>query len=162
MKDIPKIVNLEELLGIVEAARLDGRKIVFSNGCFDLLHVGHVRYLKGARKEGDLLITAVNDDRSVRRLKGPGRPLMPAADRAEILAALECTDYVVVFEGETVDELLKSLRPDVHAKGTDYTPESVPERETVLAYGGRISIVGDSKDRSTRSYLKKLRSQGES
>lgn len=162
MKDIPKIVNLEELLGIVEAARLDGRKIVFSNGCFDLLHVGHVRYLKGARKEGDLLITAVNDDRSVRRLKGPGRPLMPAADRAEILAALECTDYVVVFEGETVDELLKSLRPDVHAKGTDYTPESVPERETVLAYGGRIAIVGDSKDRSTRSYLKKLRSQGES
>jgi D-glycero-beta-D-manno-heptose 1-phosphate adenylyltransferase len=162
MKHASKIVVLEELSRIVKQARSEGLRIVFSNGCFDLLHVGHVRYLEGARREGDLLITAVNDDSSVRRLKGPGRPLMPASERAEILAALECTDYIVVFKDETVDGLLKALRPDVHAKGTDYTPESVPERETVLSYGGRIAIVGDPKERSTRSYLEKLRSQGES
>ncbi len=161
MKHAPKIVVLEELSRIVKEARSEGLRIVFSNGCFDLLHVGHVRYLEGARREGDLLITAVNDDSSVRRLKGPGRPLMPASERAEILAALECTNYIVVFKDETVDELLRTLRPDVHAKGTDYTPESVPERETVLAYGGRIAIVGDPKERSTRTYLEKLRSQGE-
>lgn len=161
MKHAPKIVVLEELSRIVKEARSEGLRIVFSNGCFDLLHVGHVRYLEGARREGDLLITAVNDDSSVRRLKGPGRPLMPASERAEILAALECTDYIVVFKDETVDELLRTLRPDVHAKGTDYTPESVPERETVLSYGGRIAIVGDPKERSTRTYLEKLRSQGE-
>lgn len=161
MKHAPKIVVLEELSRIVKEARSEGLRIVFSNGCFDLLHVGHVRYLEGARREGDLLITAVNDDSSVRRLKGPGRPLMPASERAEILAALECTNYIVVFKDETVDELLRTLRPDVHAKGTDYTPESVPERETVLSYGGRIAIVGDPKERSTRTYLEKLRSQGE-
>lgn len=161
MMHAPKIVVLEELSRIVKEARSEGLRIVFSNGCFDLLHVGHVRYLEGARREGDLLITAVNDDSSVRRLKGPGRPLMPASERAEILAALECTNYIVVFKDETVDELLRTLRPDVHAKGTDYTPESVPERETVLSYGGRIAIVGDPKERSTRTYLEKLRSQGE-
>lgn len=161
MKHAPKIVVLEELSRIVKEARSEGLRIVFSNGCFDLLHVGHVRYLEGARREGDLLITAVNDDSSVRRLKGPGRPLMPASERAEILAALECTNYIVVFKDETVDELLRTLRPDVHAKGTDYTPESVPERKTVLSYGGRIAIVGDPKERSTRTYLEKLRSQGE-
>jgi D-glycero-beta-D-manno-heptose 1-phosphate adenylyltransferase len=162
MKHASKIVVLEELSRIVRQARSEGLRIVLSNGCFDLLHVGHVRYLEGAQREGDLLITAVNDDSSVRRLKGPGRPLMPASERAEILAALECTDYIVVFKDETVDGLLKALRPDVHAKGTDYTPESVPERDTVLSYGGRIAIVGDPKERSTRSYLEKLRSQGES
>lgn len=131
--------------------------MVLANGCFDLLHVGHIRYLEGARQEGDVLVVAINSDRAVRRLKGPGRPLTPQHERAEILSALSCVDYVVIFNDLTVDPLLRQLRPDVHAKGTDYTKETVPERETVLSTGGRIAIVGDPKDHSTRDLLRKVR-----
>ena len=127
--------------------------MVLANGCFDLLHVGHVRYLEGARALGDLLIVGVNSDAAVRRLKGPGRPLMPASERAEILAALRAVDHVVVFDEETADGLVALLRPAVHAKGTDYTPESVPERGAVLAAGGRVAIVGDAKRHSTRDVI---------
>jgi rfaE bifunctional protein nucleotidyltransferase chain/domain len=137
----------------VAKARAAGRTIAFANGCFDLLHVGHVRYLQGAAAEGDRLIVAINDDESVRRLKGAGRPILPAADRAELVASVRGVDYVVVFEGETVAPLLELLQPDVHCKGTDYTADTVPERETVRAYGGRIAIVGDPKRHSTRELL---------
>ena len=136
--------------------RAAGRTIAFANGCFDLLHVGHVRYLQGAAAEGDRLIVAVNDDESVRRLKGAGRPILAAADRAEIVASVRGVDYVVVFDGETVAPLLELLRPDVHCKGTDYTVDTVPERETVRAYGGRIAIVGDPKRHSTRELLSRV------
>jgi rfaE bifunctional protein nucleotidyltransferase chain/domain len=136
--------------------RAAGCTIAFANGCFDLLHVGHVRYLQGAAAEGDRLIVAVNDDESVRRLKGAGRPILPAADRAEIVASVRGVDYVVVFDGETVAPLLELLRPDVHCKGTDYTVDTVPERETVRAYGGRIAIVGDPKRHSTRELLSRV------
>ncbi len=151
-----KLKTLPELKEIAAQARRAGRTIVFGNGCFDLLHVGHIRYLQGARELGDILILALNGDRSVRNLKGPGRPVMPELERAEILAALECVDYIVVFNDATVDGLLNELRPDVHAKGTDYRVETVPERETVLSYGGKIAIVGDSKEHSTREYLKRI------
>jgi D-glycero-beta-D-manno-heptose 1-phosphate adenylyltransferase len=136
--------------------RAAGRTIAFANGCFDLLHVGHVRYLQGAAAECDRLVVAVNDDESVRRLKGPGRPILPAADRAEIVASVRGVDYVVVFDGDTVAPLLELLRPDVHCKGTDYTVDTVPERETVRAYGGRIAIVGDPKSHSTRELLSRV------
>lgn len=139
--------------------RAAGCTIAFANGCFDLLHVGHVRYLQGAAAEGDRLIVAVNDDESVRRLKGAGRagrPILPAADRAEIVASVRGVDYVVIFDGETVAPLLELLRPDVHCKGTDYTVDTVPERETVRAYGGRIAIVGDPKRHSTRELLSRV------
>jgi D-glycero-beta-D-manno-heptose 1-phosphate adenylyltransferase len=136
--------------------RAAGCTIAFANGCFDLLHVGHVRYLQGAAAEGDRLVVAVNDDESVRRLKGAGRPILPAADRAEIVASVRGVDYVVVFDGDTVAPLLELLRPDVHCKGTDYTVDTVPERETVRAYGGRIAIVGDPKSHSTRELLSRV------
>ena len=151
-----KLKTLPELREIAAQARGAGQTIVFGNGCFDLLHVGHIRYLQGARELGDTLIIALNGDRSVRNLKGPGRPVMPEMERAEILAALECVDYIVVFNDATVDGLLNELRPDVHAKGTDYREETVPERETVLRYGGKIAIVGDPKEHSTREYLKRI------
>ncbi len=130
--------------------------VAFANGCFDLLHVGHVRYLQGARAEGDRLVVAVNSDASVRRLKGEGRPILNEKARAELVAALACVDYVVVFDDPTVDRLLTMLEPDVHCKGTDYTVDTVPERDTVRAYGGRVAIVGDPKDHSTRALLTKL------
>ncbi len=151
-----KLKTLPELKEIAAQARRAGQTIVFGNGCFDLLHVGHIRYLQGARELGDILILALNGDRSVEKLKGPGRPVMPELERAEILAALECVDYIVVFNDATVDGLLSELRPDVHAKGTDYRVETVPERETVLSYGGKIAIVGDPKEHSTRDYLKRI------
>lgn len=152
-----EVLSRGELAARVEADRRAGRTIAFANGAFDLLHVGHVRYLEGARQEADRLIVAINDDESVRALKGPGRPLMPAADRAELVAALRAVDYVVIFPETTVTALLELLRPDVHCKGTDYTHASVPERETVLAFGGRIAIVGDPKDHSTSDLLGRLR-----
>ncbi len=151
-----KLKTIPELKEIAAKARGAGRIVVFGNGCFDLLHVGHIRYLQGARELGDILILALNGDRSVEKLKGSGRPLMPELERAEILAALECVDYIVVFDDSTVDGLLNEIRPDVHAKGTDYREETVPERETVLSYGGRIAIVGDPKEHSTRDYLKRI------
>jgi D-glycero-beta-D-manno-heptose 1-phosphate adenylyltransferase len=150
------VVSREELIGIVERERREGRSIAFANGIFDLLHVGHVRYLQGAAQEADRLIVAVNDDAIAGR-KGPGRPILPAADRAELVAALRGVDYVVVFPEPTVTPLLELLRPEVHCKGTDYTIDTVPERDTVRAYGGRVAIVGDPKDHSTRDLLARLR-----
>ena len=152
-----KLRGLEEIIEIVRNGQSAGRIVVFSNGCFDLLHAGHIRYLEAAKKEGDILIVGINGDDSVRTLKGPGRPLMPEADRAEIISAMECVDHVLIFHDSTVDKLLLLLQPDVHAKGTDYSYETVPERETVLGYGGRIAIVGDPKDHSTRDYLEIIR-----
>ncbi len=152
-----EVLTRDALARRVAADRANGRTIAFANGAFDLLHVGHVRYLEGARREADRLVVAINDDDSVRRLKGPGRPLMPAADRAELVAALRSVDYVVIFPEPNVTPLLELLRPDVHCKGTDYTEASVPERDTVLAYGGRIAIVGDPKDHSTSELIGKLR-----
>jgi rfaE bifunctional protein nucleotidyltransferase chain/domain len=154
-----KLVTLQEAVEIVQQNQAKGRIVVMANGCFDLLHVGHIRYIEGARAEGDVLLVAINGDESVRRLKGSNRPLMPDYERAEIITALEKVDYVLVFNHDTVDDILKTLRPDVHAKGTDYTVENVPERETVLAYGGRIAIVGDPKDHSTRDFLKQITSE---
>ena len=152
-----RILSREALAAAVAEDRRAGRRVAFANGVFDLLHVGHVRYLEAARGEGDRLVVAVNADRSVRALKGPDRPILPEADRAELVAALRCVDYVTIFDEATVTPLLELLRPDVHCKGTDYTVDTVPERETVRAYGGRIAIVGDPKDHSTRDLLKKLR-----
>ncbi len=131
--------------------------IAFANGAFDLLHVGHVRYLESAKREADRLVVAINSDRSVRALKGPTRPILPEADRAELVDALRAVDYVVIFDEPTVAPLLELLKPDVHCKGTDYTIDTVPERETVRAYGGRIAIVGDPKDHSTTDLVSRLR-----
>jgi rfaE bifunctional protein nucleotidyltransferase chain/domain len=151
-----KVLSREQLERRVAAERAAGRTIAFANGCFDLLHVGHVRYLESAAREGDVLIVAINDDESVRALKGPGRPILSAADRAELVAALRCVDFVVIFSEPTVGPLLIALKPDVHCKGTDYTVDSVPERDVVRGYGGRIAIVGDPKDHSTRDLLARI------
>ena len=150
------VLDRAALVARVAADRAAGRTIALANGCFDLLHVGHVRYLQAAAREADRLVVAVNGDGSVSTLKGRGRPIMGAADRAEIVAALRGVSYVTVFGEPDVTPLLLALRPDVHCKGTDYTAESVPERETVLGYGGRIAIVGDPKDHSTRDLLARI------
>ena len=154
------VVSREELVGIVERERREGRTMAFANGCFDLLHVGHVRYLQSAAAEADRLIVAINDDESVRRLKGEGRPVLAAAHRAELVAALRGVDYVLVFPEPTVGPLLEALKPDVHCKGTDYTLDTVPERDVVKGYGGRVAIVGDPKDHSTRDLLARIASEG--
>jgi len=151
-----EVVTRAQLAQLVAEDRTAGRTVAFANGCFDLLHVGHVRYLQAAAREADRLIVAVNDDEMASR-KGPGRPVLQAAERAELVAALRGVDYVVIFPEPTVDPLLRLLKPDVHCKGTDYTIDTVPERETVLAYGGRIAIVGDPKDHSTRDLLGRIR-----
>jgi rfaE bifunctional protein nucleotidyltransferase chain/domain len=151
-----KVVTRGQLIERAAAERRAGRTIAFANGCFDLLHVGHVRYLEAAAREADVLVVAINDDDSVRALKGEGRPILAAEHRAELVAALRCVDYVVIFPEPTVAPLLDALRPEVHCKGTDYTVESVPERETVRAYGGRTAIVGDPKDHSTRGLLSRI------
>jgi rfaE bifunctional protein nucleotidyltransferase chain/domain len=151
------VVSEGELVAAVARERAAGRTIAFANGCFDLLHVGHVRYLQCAAAEADRLIVAVNDDRSVAALKGEGRPILPAPDRAELVAALRGVDFVVVFADPNVERLLSLLKPDVHCKGTDYTIESVPERAVVKAYGGRTAIVGDPKHHATRELLERLR-----
>jgi rfaE bifunctional protein nucleotidyltransferase chain/domain len=148
-----RVLDLDGARAAAEAARSAGRRVVLANGCFDLLHVGHARYLADARTLGDLLIVGVNGDASVRRLKGPGRPLMPAAERAELVASLRAVDHVVVFDDDTANGLVALLRPAVHAKGTDYTPESVPERAAVMAAGGRVAITGDAKTHSTRDVI---------
>ena len=152
-----EILTRDDLLGRVTRDRQQGLTVALANGCFDLLHVGHIRYLQGASGEADRLIVAVNADRSVRELKGDNRPILAAHDRAELVAAIRGVDYVVVFDEPTVEPLLELIRPDVHCKGTDYTAESVPERDTVLRYGGRIAIVGDPKDHSTRDLLSRIR-----
>ena len=150
------IVTRAELVDRIAAERSRGRTVAFANGCFDLLHVGHVRYLEASAAEAELLVVAINDDAAVAALKGAGRPIMAAPDRAELVAALRCVDYVVIFSEPTVGPLLEALRPDVHCKGTDYTVESVPERAVVQAYGGRTAIVGDPKDHSTRDLLGRI------
>jgi D-glycero-beta-D-manno-heptose 1-phosphate adenylyltransferase len=151
-----KILARDELVERVAADRRDGLTIAFANGCFDLLHVGHTRYLLAAAEEADRLVVAVNGDKAA-GAKGPGRPILQAADRAALVAAIRGVDYVTIFDEPTADALLRLLQPDVHCKGTDYTLETVPERETVRAYGGRIAIVGDPKDHSTRDLLARIR-----
>ena len=150
------VLTLPELVDAVARDRAEGHTIAFANGCFDVLHVGHVRYLQGSAAEADRLVVALNDDESVRDLKGAGRPVMAGTDRAELVASLRCVDYVVLFSGRTVGALLEAIRPDVHCKGTDYTVDSVPERGVVAAYGGRTAIVGDPKDHSTRDLLARI------
>lgn len=153
---LAKIVSRAGLVQRASAERAAGRRIVFANGAFDLLHAGHVRYLQAARGEGDWLAVGVNSDDSVARAKGPGRPIVPDAERAEIVAALACVDAVVVFDEDSPAALLAELRPDVHAKGTDYTAATVPERQAVAAYGGRTVIVGDPKDHATTDVIARI------
>ena len=149
-------MTLDEAVKLADRLRAERKRIVLANGCFDLLHVGHVRYLRAARKLGDVLFVGINSDAAVARLKGRGRPLMPAAERAEILLALREVDHVVVFEEDTADRLVESLRPHVHAKGTDYRTGSVPEAATVQKIGGRVEIVGDPKDHSSRDLIARI------
>ncbi|HXY09645.1 MAG TPA: adenylyltransferase/cytidyltransferase family protein [Terriglobales bacterium] len=151
-----KIFDRQQLKDRVAAWRQSGQRITLANGCFDLLHVGHVRYLRAAKKLGDRLIVAVNSDESVQALKGPGRPLMPAEERAEILAALADVDAVVIFSEPDVRSLIRELRPDIQAKGTDYTPDTVPERDAVLEYGGQVEIVGDAKNHSVSEMIRSV------
>ena len=152
------VLNVPELRARLQALREQGKTIAFANGHFDLLHVGHLRYLRAARAEADALVVAINDDSSVVRLKGPERPLVPAAERAELLAALEPVDFVVIFDGDSPAPLLADLQPDVHCKGTDYgSPERVPEYATVRAYGGRTALVGDPKDHATSDLIARVK-----
>jgi rfaE bifunctional protein nucleotidyltransferase chain/domain len=151
------ILSRDELITRAQAHRKNGTRVVLANGCFDVLHVGHVRYLAGARELGDVLVVGVNSDAQVERLKGAGRPIMSALERAELVDALNSVTYVTVFDEPTVEELLFALKPDVHAKGTDYTEDSVPERDVVRSYGGRVAIVGDPKDHSTSVILARLK-----
>ena len=156
---LSRIVKRSDLITIVETERRSGKRIVLANGCFDVLHVGHVRYLEAARALGDLLIVGVNSDEQARRLKGEGRPLMPQDERAEIISAIEAVDLVTIFSEPTVQELLLALKPDIHAKGTDYTEDSVPERDVVRSFGGRVAIVGDPKDHSSTEMVEKVSSK---
>jgi D-glycero-beta-D-manno-heptose 1-phosphate adenylyltransferase len=148
-----RIIPRSEASALGERLRREGKRISFANGCFDLLHAGHVRYLEGARQQGDVLVVGVNSDRAVRALKGAGRPLLPAEARAELVAALESVDYVVVFDDTTAEAILRDLRPDVQCKGTDYSELTVPEREVMKSLGGAVRIVGDAKGHSTRRML---------
>jgi len=152
----PQNWSLDELGTIVARRRAAGERAVLSNGCFDLLHVGHIRSLKDARNHADYLIVCINDDASVRRAKGAGRPVYPASERSEMLMALSCVDYVHVFASDTVDPVLRALRPEFYAKGTDYRPETIPEAPTVRSYNGQVLIVGDPKDHSTRGTLARI------
>lgn len=154
-----KVLTRDELRRRVEHWRNAGERVILANGCFDLLHVGHVRYLRAAKELGGRLVVAINSDESVRTLKGAGRPLMPDTERAEILAALEDVDAIVIFSEPDVRALIREIRPNVHAKGTDYTADSVPERDEVIACGGRVAIVGDPKDHSASSFIANLRGQ---
>ena len=151
-----RVLTEPELQAAIAEDRRAGRAIAFANGCFDLLHVGHVRYLQGAAAEANRLVVAINTDRSVAALKGPGRPVLPEADRAELVSALRGVDYVVLFADATVERLLTALKPDVHCKGTDYTVDTVPERAVVQAYGGRTAIVGDPKRHATRDLVARI------
>ncbi|HYY42551.1 MAG TPA: adenylyltransferase/cytidyltransferase family protein [Pyrinomonadaceae bacterium] len=151
-----RIVDRNRLIARVAIARRHGARVVLANGCFDIVHVGHVRYLEAARALGDLLVVGINADEQVRRLKGPGRPFVSERERAEVVAGLRAVDLVTIFTEPNVEALLLALRPDVHAKGTDYTAETVPEREVVRAYGGRVAIVGDPKDHSSSQMVMQL------
>lgn len=153
VKPVDRILNQADLVARVQEARQNGAKIVFANGCFDVLHVGHVRYLQGAKAQGDLLVVGINSDRQVAILKGSGRPIMADTERSEMVASISAVDFVTIFDEPTVENLLLALRPDIHAKGTDYTEETVPERDVVRSYGGRVAIVGDPKNHSTSEIL---------
>ena len=156
-----KVTGLAQVVEQRERWRAEGRTVALANGIFDLLHVGHVRYLEGARALADHLVVAVNSDASTRAYKGPGRPHIPEAERAELVAALACTDRVLVFDEPNVRALIRVLKPDVHVKGTDYTPESIPEADEVRAYGGRVAVAGDPKDHSTTELARRLRADRE-
>lgn len=151
-----RILDRNRLIARVAIARRTGARIVLANGCFDILHVGHVRYLEGARALGDLLVVGINSDEQVRVLKGEGRPLVPERERAETVAGLRAVDFVTIFPEPTVEAVLRAIRPDIHAKGTDYTEDSVPERDVVRSLGGRVAIVGDPKDHSTSEMISQL------
>jgi rfaE bifunctional protein nucleotidyltransferase chain/domain len=152
-----RIVSLDALVGDTQELRAQGKRIVLTNGAFDLLHVGHVRYLQAAKAFGDVLVVAVNSDASVKRAKGPQRPVVSESERAELVSALACVDYVTVFSDDTVVPIIRALKPDVHAKGTDYTEESVPERDEVIANGGIVKIAGDPKNHSTTALVDVLK-----
>jgi len=152
-----KIAPIKRLQSKLAARRSSGATVALANGLFDILHVGHLHYLEAARAEADLLVVAVNSDRSARELKGPPRPIIPELERAELLAGFSCVDFVTIFDGPTVEGLLRAVRPDVHCKGTDYTQDSVPEAPVARELGIRIAIVGDSKAHSTRDIIRKLR-----
>jgi rfaE bifunctional protein nucleotidyltransferase chain/domain len=151
------LLGREQLVAEINAARAAGRTVALANGCFDLFHVGHIRYLAGAAELADVLVVGLNSDAQVRALKGEKRPFMPENERAEIVAALKCVDFVTIFDEPTVTELLRAIKPDFHAKGTDYTVETVPEREVVREFGGQVAIVGDPKDHSSSDFLARLR-----
>jgi rfaE bifunctional protein nucleotidyltransferase chain/domain len=153
-----RILDRNRLIARVAIARKHGARVVLANGCFDVLHVGHIRYLEGAKALGDLLVVAVNADEQVRLLKGAGRPFTPERERAELIAALRPVDFVTIFTEPNVEALLRALRPDIHAKGTDYTEGTVPERDVVRSYGGRVAIVGDPKEHSSTEMIKKVMS----
>jgi rfaE bifunctional protein nucleotidyltransferase chain/domain len=153
---LPRRLEAADLPAVRAAASAAGKTVALANGVFDLFHVGHLRYLQGARGEADLLVVAVNSDRSTRENKGPGRPVVPEAERAEIVAGLACVDHVVIFDSKDVVPVIRALRPDVHVKGTDYTPETIPEAAEVRAYGGRVAVAGDPKGHSTTELLGKL------
>lgn len=157
MSSEAKIVGRQDLISIATEQKAAGRKIVLANGCFDLFHVGHIRYLQGAKAAGDFLVVAVNSDEQVIKQKGEGRPFMPENERAEIVAALGCVDLVTIFPEPTVTEVIRAIKPDFHAKGTDYTADSVPERDIVAEVGGEVIIVGDPKDHSSSEMLRKIR-----
>ena len=152
-----KIYSLSELKNIIEEKKRKGKKIVLANGCFDLIHVGHIRYLKEAKNKGDILVVALNSDNSVRKLKGHGRPLLTERERVEIISSFYFVDFVTIFEETDVSKVIKTLKPDIHAKGSDYTPETVPEREFVKNYGGRIEITGGPKVKSTSEIIKEIK-----
>lgn len=156
-EDLAPVLDLEGIIAETTRARSGGSKIVLANGCFDLLHVGHVRYLAGAKALGGVLVVGVNSDRQARSLKGEGRPFMPESERAEIVASLRCVDMVTIFDERTVEKLIRAIKPDFHAKGTDYTTDSVPEREIVRECGGKVAIVGDPKDHSSTDLIKTVR-----
>jgi rfaE bifunctional protein nucleotidyltransferase chain/domain len=151
-----RILERDQLVERINAAREKGACIVLANGCFDVLHVGHVRYLEAAKALGDLLVVGINSDEQTQRLKGEGRPLISQTQRAEIISAIQAVDFVTIFEEPTVEQLLLALKPDIHAKGTDYTVDSVPERDVVRSFGGRVAIVGDPKDHSSSEMIEKL------
>jgi rfaE bifunctional protein nucleotidyltransferase chain/domain len=151
-----RILDRSELINAADTARRRGQRIIFANGCFDILHAGHVRYLEAAKALGDILIVAVNSDEQARRLKGEARPLLPQDQRAELVSSLAAVDLVTIFDEPTVTELLLALKPDIHAKGTDYSEETVPERDVVRSFGGRVAIVGDPKDHSSTEIIEKV------
>ena len=151
-----KVLALDALIATLAPRRAEGRKIALANGLFDILHVGHLRYLESARREADILVVGVNSNASARRLKGEGRPIVPASERAELVAGFGCVDYVTIFDEETAERLILALKPDVHCKGTDYLAENVPERAAVLSYGGRVAIVGDPKTHATRDLIAQI------